>query len=334
MVSKEDTMYVGSSIKRASSNVDHDVDTMVRDGDAFTVLLKSFYVTQDKDKGDNDILVRSWARYGSDPHTEVAHFFKEDIPVPYFSAHDVQAEHIVSADTYLSGNRVWIRLQISEVDGKRVHQISSFVEQNLATAVSALGAIFPNTLPFIGNISTHALDLLSDLKHLISNKSDVILDEALDFLSVNTGETPLRYGAYIFFQRAVDGGNYLLNSFQVHSNSTAESEPIPDYVVIEIIPGVINPSSRTTIALNQSLAKGLLPVDDTQAAQIEKDERLRYLQKLMKQAKMADDLKEYYGLMTRELSGVVLNELQRKRYQALTVKLGDYIDVVKDVLDR
>ncbi|MEB3210369.1 MAG: hypothetical protein VKL39_03415, partial [Leptolyngbyaceae bacterium] len=81
------------------------------------------------------------------------------------------------------------------------------------------------------------------------------------------------------------------------------------------------------------LAMGLLPFDDRESVQGERDERLRYLQKLMKQAKQTRDLKEYYGLLKHELSGAVLSDAQRKRYQVLTQELSDYIDVIKDIVD-
>jgi hypothetical protein len=334
MVPKEDHTYVGSPLKHASSNVDPEIDTSVGDGDGFTVLLKSFYVTQDRDKGDNDILVRSWTRYGSEPHIEVAHFFKENIPAPYFSAGDLLAEHIFSSDRYLGQNRVWIRLQILEVDGKKVDQIATWVEHNLKDTVKTFGAIFPSTLPFIGNISSQALDLFGKLKQLISNKSDVILDQALDFLSIHTGETPLRYGAYIYFQQPVSGEHYRLNQFRVHSDEAdPQHQPIPDYVVVEIVPGVVNQFNQDTIELNQSLAMGLLPFDDSQSVEGEKDQRLRYLQTLMKQAQKTSDLKELYQLMKQELSGQLLTEAQRQRYQALTLEHNDYIEIIKEMLD-
>ncbi|MEM7769986.1 MAG: hypothetical protein AAF327_05690 [Cyanobacteria bacterium P01_A01_bin.37] len=337
MVPKADDSYSGIILKRASSNVEYHTEQLVNNNDPFTILLKSFNVVQDKDKGDNDILVRSWTKYGSNPQIEVAHFFKKNTPIPYFCHDELIAEHIFSSEKYIDRNRVWIRLQILEIDGKKVERLAQIVENDLYHTVQTLGAVFPGTLPFIGTISEKAnvLDLFKKLKHIISNQNDTIFDQALDFFSVNTGETPFRYGAYVFFQEEIEGEHYKLRAFQVEPKMAEVFDSLPDYIVLEVIPGIVNSfNQQETITVNQDLAMGLLPFDEKFADPGEKDERFRHLQTLMKKAKVTNDIEEYYGLLKKELSGTLLSDNQKERYQSLRLELDEYIDIIEEILSK
>lgn len=341
-ISKGDKEYSGTVLRRADSMVDQYSDQLVEHGHAFTILLKSFYVTQDKDKGDNDIFVRSWTKYGSNPQIEGAHFFKKDVPVPYFCHSDLRASHIFSSESHLEENRVWLKLQILEIDGRNVDQFTRIVENDLRDTLRSFGAVFPGTLPFISTVTessatSNALALVGKLRKLVSNKNDTLFEQALDFLSINSGETPFRYGVYIFFQKAIEGHCYRLKEFTVKSKSdnhesNIHDHKLPDYVVIEVVPGIVNMFSQDNIIINQNLATGLLPFDEKFSDPGEKDERFHYLQRLMKKAHIVDDIREYYILAKDYYAGQLLDKHQQNRYRELVLSLGEYIDSIQEIL--
>ena len=342
-IPKGDKEYSGTVLRRADSMVNQSTDQLVEHGHAFTILLKSFYVTQDKDKGDNDIFVRSWTKYGSNPQIEGAHFFKKDVPVPYFCHADLMANHIFSSESHLEENRVWIKLQILEIDGRKVDQFTRIVENDLRDTIRMFGAIFPGTLPFISTVTdsrvtSNAVALVGKLKKLVTNKNDTLFDQSLDFLSVNSGETPFRYGVYVFFQRAIEGYGYQLKEFTIkpksanHESNADDDEEVPDYVVIEVVPGITNIFSPDDIIVNQNLAAGLLPFDEKFSDPGEKDERFHYLQRLMKKAHFVDDIREYYSLAKEHEAGKLLDTHQLNRYRDLALSLGDYLDSIHEIL--
>jgi len=340
MIPKRDDRYSGTPLRRADSELDSDRDQMVKTGDAFTILLKSFYVVQDQDKGDNDIFVQSWTRYGAAPQIEAAHFFRKNIPAPYFCHHELIAEHIYSSKSHLEENRVWIHLQILEIDGKKVDELAHFVDNDLSDAIKMFGAVFPGTLPFVANITDVASNLFSKLKKLFASKNDVIFQQALDFFSLHSGETLFRYGVYVFFQTAVEGAEYKLNEFRVEpltqsmeniKGGTPEGFiSLPDYVVIEVVPGIINRFNPDEMIVNQNLASGLLPFDEELLKPGEQEERFHYIQKLVKKARLIDDINEYFSLKAKINQKELFNTYEQKRYQELTLELKDYLD---DILD-
>jgi hypothetical protein len=344
IVPRGDDSYSGITLRRADSGFDPTTDQMVASGDTFTILLKSFYVVQDKDRGDNDIFVQSWTRYGTMPQIEVSHFFKKDIPVPYFCHNELIAEHLFSFENHVEENRIWTRVQIIEIDGRKVDQIAQFVDTELHGTIRTFGAVFPGTLPFVStatDMANIAIDLFGKLKKIVSNQNDTIFDVALDLCAINSGETPFRYGVYVFFQRAIDGTQYKLNQFRVESIDALSSDEkdastpdssIPDYIAIEVLPGIVNAFNQDEILLHQNLATGLLPFDDKLMDRGERDERFHYLQRLMKKAQMVADLREYYTLVNEQQLGNVLSPHQQKRYQALALEFSEYIELFDEIL--
>ncbi len=340
IIPKQDDSYLGTPLRRADSALQPDTDQMVTEGDIFTVLLKSFYVVQDRDKGDNDIFVQSRTRYGTMPQVEVSHFFKKNIPVPYFCHDELIAEHLFSSENHAEENRVWIRVQIIEIDGKKVDQMTQFVDAELHETIRTFGAVFPGTLPFVStttDVANIATDLFGKLRKIVSNQHDMIFDVALDLCAINSGETPFRYGVYIFFQKEIDGTQYKLHQFKVESSSTVALEDqetsLPDYIVIEVIPGILNTFNQEDIILHQNLAAGLLPFDDHLADWGERDKRFHYLQKLMKKAQVVAELREYYALAQEKRLRESLSSHQQKRYQDLALEVGQYIEILDEILN-
>ncbi len=338
-VPREYKDYSGTALRHANSRIDPSCDQIVKNGESFTLLLKSFYVVESYDKGGNDILVQSLTKYGSDPQIEGAHFFRKDLPSPYFCHHDLIANHIFSHESHVDANRVWIKLQILEIDGKKVDQFAQVVDTELRDTVQMVGAIFPGTLPFVANISDDAFTLFSKLKKLASNKDHTVFEQALDFYSINSGETLFRYGVYVLFQQPIEGDRYCLKEFQIEpridKNSTPlHGESLPDYVVIEVVPGVVNSFAQDEIIANQNLAAGLLPFDESFADPGEKDEHFHYLKRLMKKAQTFDDIYEYYSLVRQTMDEGIQDKNQQKRYRDLTLKLSEYVELIQEILEE
>ncbi len=325
--------YGGAVLKRADSPIDPTLDQVVQTGDSFTILLKSFYVIEERDKGDNDLLVRSWIKYGSNPPIEIVHFFKKNVPSPYFCKQDLVAEHMFSIPDYQDENLVWMRLQILEVDSKQVNTLSRIFENEIQDLVQILGAIFPGTLPFIKTLVAPASELFSSLKALVRNQNDLIFEKSLDLCSENSGETPFRYGVYIFFQQPTAGHPFRLNEFKIVPSADDLDIQTPQYMVIEVVPGVMNAFKGEDILLNQNLATGLL-LSDTSNGQssIQQDKRFEYLQALAKKADRLDDLADYRQLKRQQKNGELLNEFQQQRLQSLTVKLSEYLNDIREIL--
>ncbi|MGJ3250908.1 MAG: hypothetical protein ACFE0J_07225 [Elainellaceae cyanobacterium] len=326
--------YEGVALRGADSPIDHNLDQIVENGNSFTILLKSFYVTEKRDEGDNDLLVRSWTKYGSDPPVEVAHFFRKNVPVPYFCKHDVIAEHVFTLQEHLDENLVWVKLQILEIDGKRVKTLEQIVEDSLPDIVDTVGAVFPKALPFMSSITDQAFELFSSLKELVKNKDDVIFEKSLDFCSIDSGETPFRYGVYIFLEDEIEGDRYKLREYRLEPSSSAKESQIPEYVVIEVVPEVTNPFKGDDVLINQYLATGLSAPDDESQNPSQRDKRFQYLQRLIKKARQFDDLLEYLELKRIQNSNTSLTEHQEQRLQQLLIELSDYIKSLDEILDR
>jgi len=326
--------YKGVALRGADSPLDHNLDQIVESGNSFTILLKSFYVIEKRDKGDNDLLVRSWTKYGSDPPVEVAHFFRKNVPVPYFCKHDVIAEHIFTLQEHLDENLVWVKLQILEIDGRRVKALEQIVEDSLPGIVDTVGAVFPRALPFMSSITDQAFELFSSLKELVKNKDDVIFEKSLDFCSIDSGETPFRYGVYIFLEDEIEGDRYKLREYRLEPSGHTKDLQIPEYMVIEVVPEIINPFKGDDVLINQYLATGLSVPDDESQNPSQRDKRFQYLQRLIKKARQFDDVLEYLELKRIQNSDTPLNEHQEQRLQNLLIEFSDYIKYLDEILDR
>lgn len=93
-----------------------DSDLFVEEGSPFTVSLESFYVPEQQDANDkNDILVRSFFKYGNEPRLETIHFFEKDTEANAFRE-NFEHEHIYVRKAFSKEARVWLTIQLLEID--------------------------------------------------------------------------------------------------------------------------------------------------------------------------------------------------------------------------
>ncbi len=219
----------------------------------FTVSLESFCIVRQLDRktSGNDLLVRSWTTYGHDPPVEIAHFFQKNVKLGE-PKDNLAVEHMFTSKSY--GNQsIDLDVQILEVDGH------SSIAQDLKAVAHVLGAVFPPILPFTSLAST----LHSNLKHLFENPHDVafsgsckLYDEAVSRRSTHL--IPLRCGAYVLFNQEVEGDRYKLRELKLEPVDTNAVSVSDDYVVIKIIPKIVNSLNSEDLLANQALAASLL----------------------------------------------------------------------------
>lgn len=141
------------------------------------------------------------------------------------------AEHIFSKQDHSEANRLLITLEITEIDkGLRADRS---ISNTITTFSNNFGAVFPAILPFTGVASnlTNLLDKLSGL----GDKNTQIFHSSLDLYAQESFETPLRYGAYIFFNEEVQAVMYKLLDLKLKpvSEQLRGKKPPHDYVVIK-----------------------------------------------------------------------------------------------------
>lgn len=347
------------SLRRADSPIESGVDQMVEDGQPFSIVVRSIHAAENFDQANeshNDLLVRSWVRYGSDPEIELLHCFQADVP-PLVVLHGqaIASPHVLAHERHQVDKRVWVKVQVVDVDSRKLKRVAQVLRSERVEAIAqATGAVFPGTLPFLHSVIEDATPLFHGLRELVGNTDDVILDQTLDFLSQDSGETPFRYGVYVFFQEAIDASIYQLHEFALELKGAlvsdiggdmddAQGNPraidaasaIPAYVVLEVMPTVFNPmteTAQTTLLRQQQLAAGLrFPDDDGSDGPLTK--RFEYLQGLFKKATQLDDVLDYLRLRQLHQAGQTLNGFESKRFLDLENRLSDYVDLIDELLD-
>lgn len=329
-------------LRRADSPMVSGIDQVVENGHPFSIVVRSVHVAENFDDADdsyNDLLVRSWVRYGSEPEIELIHCFQSDVP-PLAVLHDtIVSPHVLARPQHQVDKRVWVNVQVLDVDSRKLKRMAQVLRSERIEAIAhTTGAIFPGTLPFLHGVLDDAMPLFRSLRELLGNKDDVILDQSLDFLSQDSGETPFRYGAYVFFQDELDGSHYRLNQFALEWGSgdrpVAEIHPIPGYVVLEIIPAVVQSigDEQNNILMQQQLAAGLrFPENDEVSGMLTK--RFEYLQSVFKKATQLDELLDYQRLQHLHQKGVELNGFESKRLLDLDNRLSEYGELLDEILD-
>ena len=68
-----------------------------------------FKENHENNSSGNDILVRSWVKYGSEPSAERIHFFHKDVP-DEFIGENLPAEHIFFKQDHSENNRLHLIL--------------------------------------------------------------------------------------------------------------------------------------------------------------------------------------------------------------------------------
>ncbi|MEO0397396.1 MAG: hypothetical protein AAF243_15625, partial [Cyanobacteria bacterium P01_A01_bin.137] len=80
-------------LRKTDSEIDSS-DLFVEPGDPFTISLESYFVREADDRDNkNDLLIRSFVRYGDEPKIETIHLFKADV-APSTFAENLENEHI------------------------------------------------------------------------------------------------------------------------------------------------------------------------------------------------------------------------------------------------
>ncbi len=312
----------GAKLRTAGSKVIVG-DQLVKEGEAFTVSLESFYVKEKLEDSGNDLLVRSWIKYGGEPTVERIHFFQKDVPED-FLGENLPAEHMFSKQDHSEDNRVSITLEITEID--RGLKANKSISENISEVTNTFGGVFPAILPFIG-MASNVVGLLGKLSALME-KNTQVFQSTIDLYAKDSFETPLRYGAYIFFLQEVKAAMYKLLDLKLKPASKQIDSPLHDYVVIKIVPGIIHSGSTTDdeLLMNQQLASVLSQLDEGEKKDDGKrQQHLHFLQETIKAAHNMKELDYFYRLKRKKKLGITLNETQQKRFLEIAEKLEDYI---------
>lgn len=319
----------GAELRPARSKV-LEGDRLVEEGEAFTVSLESFYVREnhENNRGSNDILVRSWVKYGSEPTAERIHFFQKDIP-DEFVGENLPAEHILSKQDHLENNRLHLTLEITEIDkGLKTTQSTGETISNIS---GTFGAVFPAILPFVGAAS-NLIELLNNISEK-ADKNTQVFRCSLDLYAQNSFETPLRYGAYVFFNEEVQAVMYKLHDLKLKptSEQLKGKNPLHDYVVVKIVPGIIHSGNSSELLVNQQIASVLSQLDDREKNDAsQRQKHFKFLQETIESANNMRELDYFRRLKLRKKIGEELTDSQLKRYQEIAEKLHQYISGLSD----
>ncbi len=312
----------GAKLRPARSKV-LESDKLVKEGEEFTISLESFYVKEnyDKNSSGNDLLVRSWVKYGNEPTAERVHFFQKDVPNE-FIGENLAAEHIFSKQDHSEDNRLFISLDITEID--RGLRASSSINNTISNISGTFGAVFTAILPFAG-IASDLVDLLDKLR---SRRNISVFNSSLDLYAQDNYEYPLRYGAYVFFKEEVEAIMYRLLDLKLKpvSDQLKDKNPLHDYVVIKVVPGIIYSGDSRELLLNQQIASVLSQLDESgKHDEAKRKEHLNFLQDTIKSANDMRELDYFYSLKLQRELGKELSKSQMQRYLQIADKLRKYI---------
>ena len=306
-----------------------ETDAFLEAGSPFTISLETFSVQGSHDKsGTNDLLIRSFVRYGDEPKTETINFFGTDI-APGSFIENLEHEHVFSRRDFSESARVWLALEILEVDkGLEKESIAS----GLGKMRAQFGAVFPALIPF-ATVAGVAMNTISELRALRKSASQnkKILASQLDLYAkeVSGGDAPLRCGAYVFFNEEIQGVQYRLGSGFKLKRASAKDKDVPilhDYAVLKINRGFINSGKDPAeILKNQELAK-VLSQEDEGASEEQRSAHFDFLAQLIENANKIKDLDYYQDVTMRAKSfGQPPTPAQQERLIEIKRRLGQYI---------
>ena len=290
----------GAKLIPADSIIDKDWELWVESGSPFTISLESFCIVKKLDRRTgNDLLVRSWTTYGDSSPIEIVHFFKKNVAIGEIKE-NLAVEHIFASQNY-DDKPLRLDLQILEVEG------NSKIVEDIKTVSNILGAAFPAVTPFLGTGSNLLFGFLQEALNA-KNPHDLAFEASLLLQGKPVSERiPFRCGAYILFMNKIEGNKYKLRDFKLELDNGSTS-PELDYIVIKVIPRIINSYNTEDLLVNQRLAADLLQVDQTQVDAtntvipknvrrvIERVEVLKNLHSTIKQATLFDALDKYRKL--------------------------------------
>ncbi|MEL6161912.1 MAG: hypothetical protein AAFR18_22110 [Cyanobacteria bacterium J06627_32] len=305
-------------------------DQFLKEGSPFTLSLESFCINEAHDRGShNDLLVRSYVRYGDELKTETINFFGTNIPAQQIVS-DLEFEHIFARRDFAEDSRIWLAIEITEVDrGIDEKAVTSSLEK----IRSRFGAVFSALIPF-STVAGVAINTLNDIQKLRTPKQQnrQVLFNQIDLYAqaMSGGDAPLRSGAYIFFNEPVQGVQYRLGSGFELKRAAASDKNIPvahDYVIVKVTPGFVKSGTDPNeILKNQQLAM-VLSQEEAEATEDERSAHYNFLSGLVESANKLKSL-DYYREVTTgiKMFGHQPTDAQKKRLIDIRMALGDYID--------
>lgn len=298
-----------------SSGQEQGHETYVEPGSPFTLSLESFCINETLDRrSGNDLLVRSWTMYGNAPPVEMVHCFERNAKVGQV-IDNLAIEHMFALEAFDPSLSLSVYVQILEVDGH--HSL----EDDLLNVAQSLGGVFPTLLPF----TTVSIPLYKRLRSMFA-KHDRTVDAftgTVQWSGVQddgaASPMGLRAGAYVICLEPIVGTTYRLQGLTLIP--TQENSPAsPSYVVIKVVPQLVQSYNPEDLRVNQNLAAALL--NPTHGSELKAPEFIHtlnqnvqafsHLQAAAQKAMLLDDLVEYRTL--RQLQKTEPhNESQRDR---------------------
>lgn len=303
--------------------------TFLEAGSPFTISLEAFAIQNAHDSdGTNDLLVRTFVRYGDEPKTETINYFGTDIAAASF-VDNLEYEHVFSRRDFSENVRIWLSLEIAEIDkGLAKDDVASGLEKMRAQ----FGAVFSSFIPF-ATVAGVAMDTVSGLKKIRESASQnkKILSSQIDLyaMTFSGGDAPLRCGAYVFFNEDVPGVQYRLGSGFKLKRAAIKDKDVPilhDYAVVKITPGFIDSGKNPEeILKNQELAKVLSSEDDGASAE-QRSDHFDFLSGLIDSANKLKDI-DYYREVTTAANTFnrPLTPAQENRLVEIKTRLGQYL---------
>ncbi|MFK8185282.1 MAG: hypothetical protein AB8B99_18060 [Phormidesmis sp.] len=305
-------------------------DQFVEEGDPFTISLESFLIREGHDKDNtNDLLVRSFVRYGNEPKTETIHFFGTDIEAGTFQE-DLESEHVFAREDFLAAARIWMSFEIIEID--RGLDEDRSIGSALNQMRGRFGAIFPALIPFstVAGVAAGMIDKLKNFQRATA-KNEPVFQNTLDLYShtLAGGDGVLRYGAYILFKEDVQGIQYQLGSGYKLKRRAAADKNTPvlhDYVVMKITPGIVQSGQDAKELLkNQQVATVVSELNENESDAERKALHFSFLEDMVESANQFKELKEYRRLMAKKKIGEELTQAQKTKLIGIVERLGQFL---------
>lgn len=149
----------GALLQFADAPVNN-TDQYIKQGMPFTIKLETFCINGRYDSGNdnNDLLVRSWVKYGDKPRSERYHFFRKDVP-PGEVISNLQVGELVYVciEHETDDNTIQLRFVITEIDRGLNTASNSSILNEITSVVGKFGGIFSPLLPFVAETFKHYL---------------------------------------------------------------------------------------------------------------------------------------------------------------------------------
>lgn len=311
----------------------------IEPGSPCTLSLESFCINEALDRrSGNDLLARSWTVYGNAPPVEMIHCFERNV-IEGKAIDNLAIEHMFALEAFDPEQSLDIHLQILEVDG---HES---LADELHHVAQALGGVFPTLLPF----TSVAIPLYQQLKSMFAKQQRTVtafigslrLSGPVTEMEQPREDSPqnghrfLKAGAYVLFRDAVNGKHYRLQDLKLVPADDGPPPP-PSYVVIKVVPQLVQSYNPDDVLVNQQLAAALLNpthADELREPEViqhlkQKVQSLPYLHQAAQKALLLDDLREYRRLRQLQKSEPHPDEsprdrlLRMERLQALKHRLA------------